>query len=67
MVRVFGSFVVNDPLHILDVFGLGLATAIYVDATSSPDGAGSLHHATSRQRQLVDAQMGQGPTAWTGA
>ncbi len=33
MVCVFGSFVVNDPLHILDVFGLGLATAIFVDAT----------------------------------
>jgi RND superfamily putative drug exporter len=33
MVFVFGSFVVNDPLHILDVFGLGLATAIFVDAT----------------------------------
>jgi putative drug exporter of the RND superfamily len=33
MVCVFGSFVINDPLHILDVFGLGLAAAILVDAT----------------------------------
>ena len=33
MVCVFGSFVINDPLHILNVFGLGLATAIFVDAT----------------------------------
>ena len=33
MVCVFGSFVVKDPLHILNVFGLGLATAIFVDAT----------------------------------
>ena len=33
MFCVFGSFVVNDPLRILDVFGLGLATAILVDAT----------------------------------
>jgi putative drug exporter of the RND superfamily len=33
MVCVFGSFVVNDPLRILDVFGLGLAVAILVDAT----------------------------------
>jgi RND superfamily putative drug exporter len=33
MVCVFGSFVVNDPLRILDVFGLGLAAAILVDAT----------------------------------
>ena len=33
MVCVFGSFVINDPLRVLDVFGLGLATAIFVDAT----------------------------------
>jgi RND superfamily putative drug exporter len=33
MVCVFGSFVVGDPLHVLDVFGLGLAIAILVDAT----------------------------------
>jgi RND superfamily putative drug exporter len=33
MVCVFGSFVINDPLRILDVFGLGLAVAILVDAT----------------------------------
>jgi putative drug exporter of the RND superfamily len=33
MVCVFGSFVVGDPARILDVFGLGLAVAILVDAT----------------------------------
>jgi RND superfamily putative drug exporter len=33
MVCVFGSFVIGDPLHILNVFGLGLAVAILVDAT----------------------------------
>ncbi|MBO0727787.1 MAG: MMPL family transporter [Acidimicrobiaceae bacterium] len=33
MVCVFGSFVIGDPLRILDVFGLGLAAAILVDAT----------------------------------
>jgi RND superfamily putative drug exporter len=33
MVCVFGSFVINDPLRVLNVFGLGLATAIFVDAT----------------------------------
>jgi len=33
MICVFGSFVIGDPLHILDVFGLGLAVAILVDAT----------------------------------
>jgi RND superfamily putative drug exporter len=33
MICVFGSFVVKDPLRVLDVFGLGLAAAIFVDAT----------------------------------
>ena len=33
MVCVFGSFVIGDPLRILGVFGLGLATAVLVDAT----------------------------------
>ena len=33
MFCVFGSFVVNDPLHVLKVFGLGMAVAVLVDAT----------------------------------
>jgi putative drug exporter of the RND superfamily len=33
MFCVFGSFVINDPLHILKVFGLGLAVSILIDAT----------------------------------
>jgi uncharacterized membrane protein YdfJ with MMPL/SSD domain len=33
MICVFGSFVIGDPLRILDVFGFGLAVAILVDAT----------------------------------
>jgi RND superfamily putative drug exporter len=33
MICVFGSFVINDPLRLLDIFGLGLATAIFIDAT----------------------------------
>jgi putative drug exporter of the RND superfamily len=33
MFCVFGSFIIKDPLHILKVFGLGLATAVLVDAT----------------------------------
>jgi RND superfamily putative drug exporter len=33
MVCVFLSFVINDPLRVLDVFGLGLAVAVLVDAT----------------------------------
>ena len=33
MVCVFGSFVINDPVRVLDVFGLGLAAAVAVDAT----------------------------------
>ena len=33
MICVFGSFVINDPLRVLKLFGLGLATAVFVDAT----------------------------------
>jgi RND superfamily putative drug exporter len=33
MFCVFGSFVINDPLHILKVFGLGLAVAVALDVT----------------------------------
>jgi RND superfamily putative drug exporter len=33
MICVFLSFVINDPLRVLDVFGLGLAVAVLVDAT----------------------------------
>jgi putative drug exporter of the RND superfamily len=33
MFCVFASFVINDPLHILRVFGLGLAVAVLLDAT----------------------------------
>ncbi len=33
MFCVFGSFVIGDPLHVLKVFGLGLAAAILIDAT----------------------------------
>ena len=33
MVCVFASFVINDPLHVLNVFGLGLAFAVFIDAT----------------------------------
>jgi RND superfamily putative drug exporter len=33
MICVFGSFVIGDPLRVLKLFGLGLATAVFVDAT----------------------------------
>jgi RND superfamily putative drug exporter len=33
MFCVFASFIINDPLHILKVFGLGLAVAVLVDVT----------------------------------
>jgi putative drug exporter of the RND superfamily len=33
MFCVFASFVIKDPLHVLKVFGLGLAVAVLVDAT----------------------------------
>jgi RND superfamily putative drug exporter len=33
MFCVFASFIIKDPLHILKVFGLGLAAAVAVDVT----------------------------------
>jgi len=33
MVCVFASFIINDPLRVINIFALGLATAIFVDAT----------------------------------
>jgi len=33
MICIFGSFVIGDPLHVLKIFGLGLAAAILIDAT----------------------------------
>jgi RND superfamily putative drug exporter len=33
MICVFGSFVIGDQLHVLKVFGLGLAASILIDAT----------------------------------
>jgi putative drug exporter of the RND superfamily len=33
MFCVFASFIINDPLHILKVFGLGLAVAVLIDVT----------------------------------
>ena len=33
MFCVFASFVIKDPLHILKVFGLGLAIAVLIDVT----------------------------------
>jgi RND superfamily putative drug exporter len=33
MFCVFASFVINDPLHILKVFGLGLGVAVLLDVT----------------------------------
>ncbi|MBF6557317.1 MAG: MMPL family transporter [Acidimicrobiales bacterium] len=33
MICIFGSFVIGDPLHVLKIFGLGLAASILIDAT----------------------------------
>lgn len=33
MVCVFASFIIKDPLRVLKLFGLGLATAVFVDAS----------------------------------
>ena len=33
MICVFGSFIINDPVRVLKLFGLGLAVAVLIDAT----------------------------------
>ena len=56
MVAVFGGFVLgDDPLA--KMMGLGLATAIAVDATDRPTGPGAGHHEAARARQLVAAGL----------
>ena len=57
MFCVFASFVIKDPLHILKVFGLGLATAVLVDATHRAHGAGPVDHGAARPGQLVAAAL----------
>ena len=63
MVCVFGSFVINDPLRVLDVFGLGLATAIFVDATLVRMVPGAVGDATAGAGQLVDPGLAGPDTA----
>ena len=57
MFCVFASFVIKDPLHILKVFGLGLATAVLVDATHRAHDARPVDHGDPRPGQLVDARL----------
>ncbi len=57
MICVFGSFVIGDPLHVLKVFGLGLAAAILIDATLVRHGARPVGHGAAGPGQLVDAAV----------
>ncbi len=53
MVCVFGSFVVKDPLHILNVFGLGPGGGDLRRRDGRAHGAGALGDAAARDRELV--------------
>ena len=56
MIVVFLSFVAS-PVPSLKMLGLGLATAILIDATARPDGAGAGHDGAARQGQLVAPRL----------
>ena len=58
MIFVFGSFIVKDPLHILKVFGLGLAVAILIDSTLVRMVLVPSVMELRRPGQLVDARAG---------
>ena len=66
MICVFGSFVIGDPLHVLKVFGLGLAAAILIDATLVRMVLVPSIMELDRRRQLVDAVMARPGGAQTG-
>ena len=57
MFCVFGSFVIKDPLHILKVFGLGLAVAVLIDVTLVRMVLVPSIMETARAGQLVDAEV----------
>ena len=57
MVCVFGSFVLGD-VRVLKLFGLGLATAVLVDATLVRMVLVPVHHGAARPGQLVVAAAG---------
>ena len=57
MFCVFGSFIIKDPLHILKVFGLGLATAVLHRRHARPHGARPVDHGDPRAGQLVAAPL----------
>ena len=53
MVVVFLAFLAAPDVF-LKLFGIGLASAIFLDATHRPDGAGARGDAAARRPQLVD-------------
>ena len=56
MVVVFLAFLAT-PEVFLKLMGIGMATAILVDATDRANGAGARGHAAPRPRQLVAARL----------
>ena len=63
MVVVFLAFLAAPDVF-LKLFGIGLASAIFLDATRGADGARPRRHAAARQPQLVDPGLaGEGLAA----
>ena len=52
MISVFLAFVTN-PSPTVKMIGLGMAAAVFIDATLVAHGAGAGHHGAGRQAQLV--------------
>ena len=63
MIFVFGAFVAN-PTPEVKMFGLGLAFAVFVDATDRAHDVGAVDHGDPRRRQLVVPEVArQDPAA----
>ncbi len=62
MISVFAGFVLGDD-PVIKMMGLGLATAIFVDADHRADRAGAGHHEADGRRQLVAARLARSSDA----
>ena len=56
MIAVFLSFV-TQPDPIAKMFGIGLAVAVFIDATVVPDRAGARHDGAPRRQELVAPRL----------
>ena len=65
MVVVFLAFLAAPDVF-LKLFGIGLASAIFLDATARADGAGARRDAAARRPQLVDPGLARADPARAG-